>query len=334
VSRVAIVGGGNDQEKLIILLTMIEKTDQRLRLNLRQLEVFVATAHAGSTRSAADRIARSQSAASAALAELEHALGAALFDRIGRRLQLNENGRALLPRASLLLEQAAELQQLFSGAHAVPLQVAASFTIGEYLLPELVAQWTLAHPHSRIRLRIANTSEVLDAVAGFAVDVGFIEGTQTHPDVRVQPWRQDELVIVAAPGHALATRVATARQLADATWVLREPGSGTRQATDTWLLAHLDRIDVAFELGSTEAIKRLVAAGAGLACLSRQAVAQALADGWLVQLRTRLPVASRRLAVVTHRHKTLGRTVSDFVALCMAAPDASDGKADQAVDKL
>lgn len=298
---------------------MIEKPDQRLRLNLRQLEVFVATAQAGSTRGAAGRVSRSQSAASAALAELEAALGATLFDRVGRRLLLNENGRALLPRARTVLEQAGELQTLFAGEHATPLHVAASFTIGEYLLPGLVADWTRAHPRSRVRLRIANTSEVIEAVAAFTVDVGFIEGPQTHPDMTVQPWREDELVIVAAPDHPLAGRVATVRQLADATWILREPESGTRQATDNWLMAHLDRLDVGFELGSTEAIKRLVAAGAGLGCLSRQAVAQALADGWLVALRTRLPAASRRLAVVTHRHKPLGRTAAEFVAHCTGA---------------
>nr|WP_145552148.1 LysR family transcriptional regulator [Variovorax boronicumulans] len=304
---------------------MIEKPDQRLRLNLRQLEVFVATAHAGSTRGAAGRISRSQSAASAALAELEAAVGVPLFDRVGRRLLLNENGRALLPRASAVLEQAGELQTLFAGEHATPLHVAASFTIGEYLLPGLVADWTRAHPKSRVRLRIANTSEVIEAVAGFAVDLGFIEGPQTHPDVVLQPWRSDELVVVAAPTHPLAGRTASLRQLADATWVLREPESGTRQATDAWLLAHLDRLDVGFELGSTEAIKRLVAAGAGLGCLSRQAVAHALDEGWLVALGSRLPRAPRRLAVATHRSRPLGRAATDFIAHCTAAGHTARG---------
>lgn len=90
-------------KKQRISLTMTGKTDQaqsqRLRLNLRQLEVFVATAREGSTRAAADRIARSQSAASSALADLESSVGVQLFDRLGRRLVLNENGRALLPKA-------------------------------------------------------------------------------------------------------------------------------------------------------------------------------------------------------------------------------------------
>lgn len=295
---------------------MVDRSDQRLRLNLRQLEVFVATAREGSTRAAAGRIARSQSAASTALADLEAALGAQLFDRLGRRLVLNENGRALLPQATRLLEQATEVQALFTGEHAAPLHVAASFTIGEYLLPGLVAQWTQAHPQSRVRLTIANTSEVIEAVVGFEVDVGFIEGPQTHPDLVLQPWLRDELVIVAAPGHALAGRLASTRQLSAEPWILREHGSGTRQATDAWLLTHLERLHVSFELGSTEAIKRLVAAGAGLGCLSRHAVAQALESGWLVELKTRLPKGERSLALVTHRDKSLGRATADFVRHC------------------
>jgi DNA-binding transcriptional LysR family regulator len=245
-----MLGSANQSEKRRISLTMTGKTDQleslksaqRLRLNLRQLEVFVATARGGSTRAAADRVARSQSAASSALADLEGSVGVLLFDRIGRRLVLNENGRALLPKAQALLDQAGEVQALFSGEHAAPLRVAASFTIGEYLLPERVSQWTALHPQSQVHLHIANTRDVIEAVAGFDVDVGFIEGPQTHPDLVVRAWRSDELVIVAAPGHALAGRVATHRQLSQATWVLREHGSGTRQVTDAWLIQNLEQV--------------------------------------------------------------------------------------------
>ncbi|MBA3597059.1 MAG: LysR family transcriptional regulator [Methylibium sp.] len=305
------------------------KTDQRseprLRVNLRQLEVFVATARGGSTRAAADRIARSQSAASTALADLEASLGAALFDRVGRRLVLNENGRAMLPRAASLLDQASELQHLFSGEHATPLRVAASLTIGEVLLPELVAKWKLAHPASPVQLIIGNTSEVIEAVVGFDVDVGFIEGPQTHPDLIVRPWLSDQMVIVAAPGHPLAQVRGSVgvRQLREAPWALREHGSGTREAADRWLTEHLGELKVEFELGSPEAIKRLVAAGTALGCLSRHAVAQALAQGLLVELRTRLPPAVRRLAMVLHRDKRLGRGTENFVRHCAAVQGAA-----------
>lgn len=296
-----------------------QQSFQRLRLNLRQLEVFLATARGGSTRAAADLIARSQSAASTSLAELEAALGVELFDRIGRRLLLNENGRALLPKAQALVEEAAEVQALFTDEHAAPLLVAASFTIGEYLLPSLVAQWTQQPPKSHIHLRIGNTSEVIAAVAALDVDIGFVEGSQTHSDLVVRPWLDDEMVILAAPDHPLANRCATARQLADATWVLRERGSGTRQIADEWLLKNLDQVRVGFELGSTEAIKRVVAASDGLGCLSRHAVTQSVEDGHLVELQTRLPKANRKLAIVLHREKRLGRATTEFLAHCSAA---------------
>lgn len=302
---------------------MIDKSNQqsfqRLRLNLRHLEVFLATARGGSTRAAANRIARSQSAASTSLADLEAALGVELFDRIGRRLLLNENGRALLPKAQALVEQATEVQALFMDEHAAPLRVAASFTIGEYLLPSLVSQWVQLHPKSQVHLRIGNTSEVIAAVAGFDVDIGFIEGAQTHSELVVRPWLDDEMVILAAPGHPLANRCATARQLANVTWVLREQGSGTRQIADEWLLKNLAHVRVGFELGSTEAIKRLVATSDALGCLSRYAVAQSVEDGHLVELRTRLPKATRKFAIALHREKRLGRATTDFLAHCSAA---------------
>ncbi len=289
---------------------------QRLRVNLRQLEVFLATARGGSTRAAADRIARSQSAASTSLADLEAALGVELFDRVGRRLQLNENGRALLTKAQVLVDQAAELQALFTDEHAAPLRVAASFTIGEYLLPSLVSRWTQLHPKSKIHLRIGNTSEVIDAVAALDVDIGFVEGSQTHADLLVQPWRDDEMVILAAPDHPLAKGCATLHQLAQATWVVREHGSGTRQTTDDWLLNNLAQVRIGFELGSNEAVKRVVATSDGLGCLSRYAVEQSVADGHLVELQTRLPKASRKLTIVLHREKRLGRATQDFLTHC------------------
>jgi DNA-binding transcriptional LysR family regulator len=306
------VSGKTDQ------LGVTPAVNQRLRLSLRQLEVFAATARAGTVRAAADHVSRSQSAASAALVDLESTLGAQLFDRVGRRLLLNENGRALLPMVTALLDQAGELERLFSAEHDAPLRVAASLTIGEYLLPALLARWKVAHPASPVQLVIGNTSEVIASVAGFDVDVGFIEGTQTHPRLIVRPWRTDELVIVAAPGHPLAGGPASLRQLREAVWALREYGSGTREAVERWLLDRVGPLKVEFELGSPEAIKRLVAAGAAVGCLSREVVARELEQGVLVELATRLPRATRRLAMVLHRDKRLGRGASEFVRHCTA----------------
>ena len=305
---------------------MSEKIDQRLRLTLRQLEVFAAMARTGSTRAAADRVARSQSAASTALAALESTLGALLFDRVGRRLVVNENGRALLPLTISLLEQAGELQSLFTRAPPAPLRMASSFTIGEYVLPALIARWKQANPQATVRLVIGNTSEVIDAVVAFDVDVGFIEGRQRHPDIVVRRWLADELVIFAAPGHPLAgNRKASIGELTASSWVLREPGSGTREASDRWLLERVRPLRIELELGSSEAVKRVVAAGVGIGCMSRKAVAEALSGGWLAEVQTRLPRAERALSIVVHRERRAGRTAEAFIASCLA------GEADTAV---
>ena len=292
------------------------KIDQRLRLTLRQLEVFAAIARGGTTRAAAGEISRSQSAASNALGELEGVLGVQLFDRVGKKLVINENGRALLPRAAGILDQALETEALFTAAHAAPLRLASSYTIGEYLLPPLIGKWKELHPHSHVRLQIANSRDVIDRVASFGADIGFIEGMQTHPELAVRRWRSDELTVVAAPGHPLAGRKATSRQLQQATWVVREAGSGTREASDRWLIQNLSHVLVELELGSNEAIKRAVASGIGLGCLSRLAVRDAIAEGWLVELATSLPPMRRTLSIVLHRSRQLGTAAQGFVQHC------------------
>jgi len=281
----------------------------------------VATARAGSTRAAAGRVARSQSAASSSLAELEQAFGVRLFDRVGRRLVLNENGRALLPRAVQLLDDAGRVEATFAQAPPSPLRMAASFTIGEYLLPDRIVAWRALHPEHPVRLDIGNSTDVAEAVAAFDADLGFVEAPVEHASLRVRRWRDDELVIVAAPAHPLARGGATLRQLAAEAWVVRERGSGTREATDRWLAGRIRPMRVDLELGSSEAIKRVVGAGIGLGCLSRLAVAEALAAGRLAEVRTALPRGSRALSIVVHRERRLGPGAEAFVAHCLEAGD-------------
>jgi len=310
-----------DQEKRTISIGMSGIHDQfpTLHLNVRQLEVFVAIARGGSTRNAADWLSRSQSAVSGALAELESALGVPLFDRVGRGLLLNENGRTLLPRAASLVEQVVEVEQLFSGEHSTPLRLAASMTIGEHILPPVVSEWKAAHPGSPVRLLVANTTGVLQSVAAFEADIGFIEGPQSHPELVSRQWLTDEMVIVAAPKHPLSKRRATRTQLRKAAWALRETGSGTREAADRWLLEQLGQVHVDFEVGTPEAIKALVAAGDALGFLPRHAVAQSIRRGELAEVQTGVAPAARRLALVVHRERRLGRGAEAFVRHCFGA---------------
>ena len=309
-----------------------------MRLSLRQLQIYTSIADTGSTTAAALRVSLSQSATSGALNELEALLDARLFDRIGKRLVLNDTGRALLPQARALLDLATAIESQFGVGHAggrvgraalaARLRVGASTTIGNYLLPPLVAQSMRASPETRIDVVIGNTSEVAASVAKLEVDVGFIEGPCHEPDLEVEPWRDDALVVVCAPRYlseSTAPADRTARRLGvkalrQQHWLLREPGSGTREAVERALLPHLHRWASSMELGSTEAIKQAAAEGLGLACLPLCAVQDLLTLKRLVVVDSTLPRLSRRLYLIHHRQKQFSNSLGAFVEHCRATP--------------
>lgn len=293
------------------------------RVTFRQLQIFIAIADRGTTTAAADDLALSQSATSAALNELESVLGTRLFDRVGKRLALNDSGRTLLPQARLLVDGAQSLEGRFATADAASpfrLQVGSSTTIGNYVLPPLVASFLAAHPGGRLALRIGNTREVEAAVTALTVDIGFIEGPSHAAEMRTLAFMEDELVIVAAPRHPIARRAGRGRvnlaALREADWLLREPGSGTREAVEQALLPHLAQLRSGVELGSAEAIKLGAAEGLGLACLSRRVVADFVSLGRLQVLRTTLPPLRRAFSVILHEQKFVTPAMEAFIAHC------------------
>ncbi|MGO4157765.1 LysR family transcriptional regulator [Cupriavidus sp. YAF13] len=278
-------------------------THRPLRLTLRQLSVFVAVAQHGSTVAAADALAMSQSAVSAALADLEATLGGALFDRVARRLSINETGRLFFPRALSLLDQAQELER-FTVQPGVQLRIAASNTIGSYILPGLLAGFRHAQSGPcALDMRIGNTREVLQALLHFEADIGLIEGTCHERDLRSAHWRDDVMVVVVSPSHPLASYPGNLAALRDADWVVREPGSGTREIIEQRLAPLLGELRFALELGNSEAIKRAVMSGYGVSCLSLQVVEDELQRGTLVALRDGLPDVVRPLHLVVHQDK-------------------------------
>jgi len=303
-----------------------------VRLTLRQLQIFAAVADTGSTTAAGRHVALSQSATSGALNEFEALLGAQLFDRVGKRLVLNDTGRALLPQARALLDGAEGIEnQLGIGSAgtkvqrtgvATRLRIGASTTIGNYLLPALVATHLDAEPGTGIDVTIGNTSGIAAAVARLDVDLGLIEGPCHEPELRARPWREDELVVVCASGHALVSGDASARvgmkALRQQRWLVREPGSGTREAVEHALLPHLHQWERPMQLGSTEAIKQAAAEGLGLACLSLCAVQDLLTLKRLVLVASTLPRLTRRFYLIHHRQKQFSASLQRFVAHCEA----------------
>lgn len=291
-----------------------------LRYTLRQLEVFVAIARLQNVSRAAEALALSQSAASTALAELERQYGCQLFDRQGKTLKLNDLGRSLLPMAAALLDQAAEIEHVLQGKITLGLlKVGATLTVGNYLATLLIGAFMKQHEECQIQLHVQNTDAILHQVANYDLDLGLIEGECHHPELVVEPWMDDELVVFCAPDHALARQPqVTLDALLAETWVLRELGSGTRQTFDHALRHHQHRLNIRLVLEHTEAIKRAVESGLGIGCISRLALRDAFRRGSLVPVETPMLDLKRQFMFVWHKKKYQTASIRAFLAHCRA----------------
>jgi DNA-binding transcriptional LysR family regulator len=290
-----------------------------MRYTLRQLEVFLAIAHQQNVSKAAQALSLSQSAASSALKELEQQFDVQLFDRIGKRLQLNEQGRLIRPKAEGLLAQAADLEQtLLKHADAGHLKVGATLSIGNYLAVNIMAEMMRQQPNTNISLEVANTASISQKVLNFDLDIGLIEGELQHSDLNVIPWRDDELAVFCSPNHKLSEKsVITDKDLLQAHWILREAGSGTRQAFERAMHGILPDLQVAHELQHTEAIKRAVEANLGLGCLSQITLEDAFKRGNLVRLPVPQRDFQRQFYFILHKQKFRSAGITQWMELCL-----------------
>jgi len=276
-------------------------------MNLNHLAIFHAVAQTGSMTLGAERLDISQPAVSKQVQELESALGVHLFDRIGRRVHLTQAGEVLAEYARRLFALAQEAEAAMADVRdggRGRLVVGASTTIGTYLLPSVVAAFCRQHPGVELLVEIENTEHVHRRLAGLELDVGLTEGFVEEEELDGEVFHRDELVVIAAPGHRLAGKARLPLSAVQKEpFILREPGSGTRAVEERALARLKLPVRVAMALGSTEAIKRVVAEGMGLSIVSRLAVFAECAAGTLAVL----PVAGLRIERPLHLVRRKGR---------------------------
>ncbi len=291
-----------------------------MRYTLRQLEVFLAIAHQQNVSKAAIQLNLSQSAASSALKEMEQQFDVQLFDRIGKRLQLNDQGRLIRPKAEGLLAQALDLEQtLLKHADAGHLRVGATLSIGNYLAVNIMAEMMRQQPNANISLEVANTTSISQKVLNYDLDIGLIEGEMQHSQLEVIPWRDDELAVFCSPEHPLSKQeIVSDEDLVQASWIMREAGSGTRQAFERAMYGILPELIVAHELQHTEAIKRAVEANLGLGCLSQITLEDAFKRGNLVRLSVPQRDFQRRFYFILHKQKFRSAGIEQWMELCLA----------------
>ncbi len=293
------------------------------RVSPQQLRAFEAAARLLSVTRAAEELHVSQPTVSVQLRELAAAVGEPLFETVGRRIRLTQAGEVLQQTVGELAgcwqrfeSRLAEIHGLVSGRLRI-----AAVTTAEYFVPDLLGPFAAAHPGVEIELAVENRDRVVERLIRNADDLAVMMMLPAELPLERLVFQDNPLVIVAPAGHRLLGQRIALDALAQERWLMREPGSGTRMAAEQHFAQAGFAPRVAMSLGSNEAIKHAVAAGLGLAVLSRLAVRsghgpgadeRGVADGLAVLDVEGFPIP-RRWSVVWRRDQPLSAAARGFI---------------------
>jgi DNA-binding transcriptional LysR family regulator len=288
-------------------------------VSLHQLGVFRTVARHESFSRAAEELYISQPAVSAHVRELERLYGVDLFEQVGRRVRLTEAGRLLEEYADRLLALVEESRRALDELKGVAqghLAVGASTIPGAYFLPEALGHFQQQHPGVEVAFRIGDTHQVLGMLRRGEVELAVVGESREETGLLLRPYRSDELVLVAAPGHRWARDgLGDVAELAREAFIMRERGSSTRENAEALLRRIGVTPQVTMEWESTEAIKKAVEAGLGISILSGHAVALEVACGRLSVIRHPALACRRQFYIVRHRDRRPSPAARAFQAL-------------------
>ena len=274
----------------------------------RRLKVFYTVARLLSFTKAAEALHMTQPAVTFQVRQLEEYFDTRLFDRTHNRVTLTDVGQVVYEVAERIFEHYDEMERRvreMTGEMGGSLNIGASMTIAENMLPAMLGQFRKKHPDLNVRLKVGNTEAVVSMVEHNVIDLAIVEGTVTNKNLLVEVCRSDELVVIMPPDHQLSkNKSLTVDQLMSYQFICREEGSGTREAIFNYLTeqGYPDGWNVCMELGSPEAIKGAVEAGMGLSVMSKSGISKELQLGMLTYLPLDPPLL-RDFSFVRQRHK-------------------------------
>lgn len=270
------------------MLNAISFDAKEMAITLTQLTAFLAVIRGGSVTAAADELVVTQPSVSSAVAALSRELGCELFERSGRGIRLTEAGSAFAPYAEDvlgLLEKGRTAAREASAIAARTLKIAAVTTAAESFIPGMMRAFAEEHPEVELTLVVGNRQDVLEHMLSHTADVAITGKPPGDDRLVAEPFRENEIVCISAPDDAaISDGPMEATELADRSWLLREPGSGTRTLNEQFL-ADRGLDPQTLTLGSNGAIKQAARAGLGVSLLSRAAVETELESGWLGEIR-------------------------------------------------
>lgn len=272
------------------------------------LKVFVTVAEQRNFSRAAGILNLSQPGVSLQIRNLENELGAKLMHRSPKQVMLTEAGEVLYKRAKQILTHYEEAKQeiyLLQNVVTGSLKIGASFTIGEYLLPRLLVEFTTKYPQVDIQVLIRNTEEIIHLVHTNEFDLGLVEGVVSQYDVEVKPFMKDKMILVAPSAHPLSSlRKIEAEMLQNQVWILREIGSGTRAFSDLFIHENDLSIKRSFIFNSSQGVKEAVSAGLGIAILSHWVVRNELGTGEICELPVQEQAFTRDFSFIHHKNNS------------------------------
>ncbi len=298
--------------------------------NLSNLRTFLTVARFQGISRALDELHLTQPAVSRQILALEETLGTHLFVRKGRFLALTEAGQILQLYAGRVFQLLAEAQERIDGLKGLirgHLRISAATTVGIYMIPDVLGEFKTRYPGIEIRLAISNKEAVLRNVLAGTADLGFVGPPVPASELAMDTYLEDDLVLIVSPQHALAARDSVpARMLTEDLFILRERGSGTREIMEEELRRAGVSLRRAMELGSTEAIKKAVAANLGLSIVSSKAVTLEVMLGHLCAVRVSDLNLRRPIYMLYLRNSPLSPAAEGFRRFLSEPPGKRGGE--------
>ena len=285
-----------------------------MKITLRQMEIFLNVVKSGHLTNVAKEMSLSQSAISMSIKELESILGRPVFDRINKKLVLNEVGRAFHKEIDPIFKKLSDIEYEFKNSeNKGMIRVGASTTIVDYLMPSIICAYMSSYPDVKITLKEGNTQDIATMIQEGSIDIGFVEGFVAGSDIIKEKIGVDELLVVTENANIANAKPVYIDELAEMRWVLREEGSGTREVFLDYIKEKVDNLNVFLELGHTESIKSILKNRECLTCISKISVDKELQEGKLFRVPVKNFECKRDFLMVYHKDKYHSALFEKFV---------------------
>ncbi len=294
---------------------LILQTNGIMNFTLRQLEIFLELAKNPHLGKVADNIGLTQSAVSMAIKSLEEILEKKLFDRINKKLILNEYGRVFYKKVDPLVKELSLNENLFKNEfYFGEIQIGVSSSIANYIIPQIIYNFQEKYPGVSVNMITGNTQEVGIQIEKGQLDMGFVEGEFHSVHVLKEVLGDDELYVVTGDNRFVQDEEYHIEELLDKKWILREKGSGTREIFLSHLGEYTKRLNIFMELDHTGGVKTVLTNKNTLACLSQHSVRKELKSGTLHRLGIKDFRFTRSFYTIWHRNKVLSPVLKEFIA--------------------